>query len=110
MTKRDHKKYQSYVFIKNPTTDANDITLTTLMSPQKKKNKERNQAILPHIVDVVRFRTTQQIPFRGHRDDKIQFGEEPTCEESIKKVIESTSFVPHGMKLVSNKMASQIIC
>lgn len=46
-----------------------------------KKNKETNQAILPHIVDMVRLCTTQQIPLRDHRDHKIQFAEAPTCNE-----------------------------
>ena len=45
------------------------------------QNIESNEAILPHIVDAARLCAVQQIPFRGHRDDKIQFTQEPTDNE-----------------------------
>lgn len=45
------------------------------------QNIKSNEAILPHIVDAARLCAVQQIPFRGHRDDKIQFTQEPTDNE-----------------------------
>ena len=47
----------------------------------KVTNQNINEAILPHIVDAARLCAVQQIPFRGHRDDKIQFTQEPTDNE-----------------------------
>ena len=47
----------------------------------KNQNNESNEAILPHIVDAARLCAVQQIPFRGHRDDKIQFTQESTDNE-----------------------------
>ena len=37
------------------------------------QNIKSNKAILPHIANAARLCTVQQIPFRGHRDDKIQY-------------------------------------
>ena len=45
------------------------------------QNIKSNQAILPHIVDAARLCAVPQIPFRGHKDDKIQFTQEPTDNE-----------------------------
>ena len=45
------------------------------------QNIKSNEAILPHIVDTARLCAVQQIPFRGHRDEKIQFTQEPTDNE-----------------------------
>ena len=45
------------------------------------QNIKSNEAILPHIVDAARLCTVKQIPFTGHRDDKIQFAQEPTDNE-----------------------------
>ena len=36
---------------------------------------------MPHIGDAARLCAVQQIPFRGHRDDEIQFTQEPTDNE-----------------------------
>ena len=46
------------------------------------QNIKSNEAILPHIVDPARLCAVQQIPFRGPRDDKIQFTQEPTDNEA----------------------------
>lgn len=45
------------------------------------QNVRKNEAILPNIVDVVNLCAKQQIPLRGHRDDKIQFSEAPVYNE-----------------------------
>ena len=45
------------------------------------QNIKSNEAILLHIVDSARLCAVQQIPFRGHRDDKIQFTQELTDNE-----------------------------
>ena len=44
------------------------------------ENFKQNKALLPSIVDGITFCARQQIAFRGHRDDKVNF-EAPTCNE-----------------------------
>ena len=45
------------------------------------ENFKQNKALLPSIVDAIMFCARQQIAFRGHRDDKINFDEAPACNE-----------------------------
>ena len=41
------------------------------------ENFKQNKALLPSIVHAIMFCARQQIAFRGHRDDKINFDEAP---------------------------------
>ena len=45
------------------------------------ENFKQNKALLPSIVNATMFCTRQQIAFRGYRDDKINFDEEPACND-----------------------------
>ena len=45
------------------------------------ENFKQNKALLPSIVDAIMFCARQQIAFRGHRNDKINFDEAPACNE-----------------------------
>ena len=45
------------------------------------ENFKQNKALLPSIVDAIMFCARQQIAFRGHMDDKINFDEAPVCNE-----------------------------
>ena len=45
------------------------------------ENFKQNKALLPSVVDVIMFCARQQIAFRGHRDDKINFDKAPACNE-----------------------------
>lgn len=58
-------------------TNRIDVQLNNVTS----QNIKRNEEILPHIVDAAHLCAVQQIPFRGHRDDKVQFTQEPTDNE-----------------------------
>ena len=55
--------------------------IDTQINTMAMQNVQGNEAILPHIVDAMLLSTKQQIPLRGHRDDRVQFTETPTMNE-----------------------------
>ena len=75
-----HKKAERGLYAKTQLQNiANRIDVQ--LNKVTNQNIKSNEAILPHIVDAARLCAVQQIPFRGHRDDKIQFTQEPTDNE-----------------------------
>ena len=54
-----------------------DVQINTVAN----ENMKTNEAILPLIVNTVRLCAKQQIPLRGHREDKINYSEQPSENE-----------------------------
>ena len=73
-------------FVHQHATEAMDLFLRSISNPservdslllrQKDELAEENRHILKQIILAVEFLAKQGLPFRGHRDDKIDFSEE----------------------------------
>ena len=68
--------------------------IDTQINTMAMQNFQGNEAILPRIVDAVLLCMKQQIPLRGHGDDRVQFTETPTTNEGnsiVRLLAESNS-------------------